>query len=57
MVLLPFKSDLSKNEIEKVKLAMAGLIKVIPQIKSFTWIENNSPENLHRGYNPKTLYF
>ena len=30
--------------------AVADLKKVIPQIMSFSWGENNSPENLHRNY-------
>lgn len=50
IVLLPFKSSLSKNDIEKVMLAIADLKKHIPQVMSFSWGENNSPENLHRGY-------
>lgn len=50
IVLLPFKSSLSKNDIEKIMLALADLKKHIPQIMSFSWGENNSPENLDRGY-------
>jgi hypothetical protein len=50
IVLLPFKPSLSKQEIEKIMLALAELKKHIPQIVSFSWGENNSPENLHRGY-------
>jgi hypothetical protein len=50
IVLLSFKPSLSKIEIEKVMLAFGDLKKVIPQIMSFTWGENNSPENLHKGF-------
>ncbi|MBX3708738.1 MAG: Dabb family protein [Gammaproteobacteria bacterium] len=50
IVLLPFKSSLKKDDIEKIMLALAELKKDIPQIMSFSWGENNSPENLHRGY-------
>lgn len=50
IVLLPFKSSLSKNDIEKVMHALAELKNDIPQIMSFSWGENNSLENLHRGY-------
>lgn len=50
IVLLPFKPSLSKNEIEKIMLAIGALKKEIHQIVSFSWGENNSPENLHRGY-------
>lgn len=31
-------------------LSLAELKKNIPQIMSFSWGENNSPENLHGGY-------
>ncbi len=50
IVLFPFKSSFSKNEIEQVMLAIKNLMKTIPEIVSFSWGENNSPENLHRGY-------
>jgi len=50
IVLLPFKPSLSKNEIKKIMLSLSDLKKDIPQIMSFSWGENNSPENLHRGY-------
>src|SRR3990167_5440262 len=50
IVLLSFKPSLSTMEIEKIMSSLAGLQKIIPQILSFSWGENNSPENLHRGY-------
>lgn len=50
IVLLPFKSSLSKDEIKQIMQSLADLKKEIPQIMSFSWGENNSPENLHRGY-------
>jgi hypothetical protein len=50
IVLLRFKSSLSKADVEKVMLSLAELKNTIPQIMSFSWGENNSPENLHRGY-------
>ncbi len=50
IVLVSFKSALSKTDITTVMHAMADLKKVIPQILSFSWGENNSPESLHRGY-------
>lgn len=50
IVLLPFKSSLPKAEIEKIMMSLADLKNMIPQIMSFSWGENNSPENLHRGY-------
>jgi len=50
IVLLPFKTTLPKNEIEKVMQSLAELKKEIPQIMSFSGGENNSTENLHRGY-------
>jgi hypothetical protein len=50
IVLLPFKLTLSKDEVEKVMLSLAELKNSIPQIMSFSWGENTSPENLHGGY-------
>jgi hypothetical protein len=50
IVLLSFKTTLPKDEIEKVMLSLAELKNSIPQIISFSWGENNSPENLHCGY-------
>lgn len=50
IVLLPFKSSLSNSEIEKVMSALADLQDAIPEVQSFSWGKNNSPENLHQGY-------
>ena len=50
IVLLPFKPALSKVQIIKIMVSLAELKKNIPQIMSFSWGENNSPENLHSGY-------
>jgi hypothetical protein len=50
VVLLPFRQSLSKAEIEYVMVSLSNLKNAIPQILSFSWGENNSPENLHRGY-------
>lgn len=50
IVLLPFKSSLSEVEIQKIMLSLSELKKNIPQIMSFSWGINNSPENLHHGY-------
>lgn len=50
VVLLSFKPSISKKEIEKIMQHLADLQKVIPEIISFSWGINNSPENLHRGY-------
>lgn len=50
IVLFSFKPSLSKTEIEEIILAIGDLKKKIPQVLSFSWGKNNSPENLHRGY-------
>ena len=50
IVLLPFKSSLSKKEITQIMEKFGALKNIIPQIQSFSWGENNSPENLHHGY-------
>lgn len=49
IVLLPFKSSLSKAEIHKVMNAISDLQNTIPEVLSFSWGENNSPENLNQG--------
>jgi hypothetical protein len=50
IVLLPFKTNISDTEIEKIRLALEQLKMHIPQILSFSWGKNNSIENLHHGY-------
>ena len=50
IVLLPFKPSLSKLEIISIMVSLASLQSAIPQISSFSWGENNSPESLHQGY-------
>lgn len=50
IVLLAFKPSLSKKDIENIMLTLGALKKDIPQMMSFSWGENNSPENLHQGY-------
>lgn len=50
IVLLPFKSSLSQEEISQVMEAIGNLQQSIPQILSFSWGENNSVENLDKGY-------
>lgn len=49
-VLLKFKPSVTQAEIEAMRDSLAGLQQDIPQILSFTWCENNSPENLHHDY-------
>jgi hypothetical protein len=50
IVLLPFKSSLSEKEITQIMEKFGILKNIIPQIQSFSWGTNNSPENLHQGY-------
>lgn len=50
IVLIPFKTSISQQEITRAMAAFEELKNVIPQIQSFTWGANNSPENLHQGY-------
>lgn len=50
IVLLPFKSSLSQQEITQIMERFAQLKNIIPEIVSFSWGANNSPENLHQGY-------
>ena len=50
VVMFSFKAGSSPEQIKAVKDAFAALPKKIPQIKSFEWGTNNSPENLAQGY-------
>ena len=49
IVLLPFKQSLSTSEINNVMTSIAALQDVIPEVLSFSWGINNSPEKLHQG--------
>lgn len=49
-MLLPFKPGLSEQDIHEVRQSLHDLRQHIPEIRSFTWINNNSSEGLHRGY-------
>src|SRR5437868_4687073 len=50
IVLLPFRSSLSQQEITQIMGRFSQLQNIIPEILSFSWGANNSPENLHQGY-------
>ena len=50
VVMFSFKAGSSPEQINAVKEAFATLPKKIPQIKSFEWGTNNSPENLAQGF-------
>ena len=50
VVMFSFKEGSSAEQIKAVKDAFAALPQKIPQIKSFEWGINNSPENLAQGY-------
>ncbi len=50
VVMFSFKEGSSAEQIKAVKDAFAALPQKIPQIKSFEWGTNNSPENLAQGY-------
>lgn len=50
MVSFKFKDTASKEDIRKVEKAFAALPKTIPQIVSFKWGTNNSPEGLNKGF-------
>ncbi len=50
VVLFKFKADAKPVEVEKVVAAFGDLKKKIPQIASYEWGVNNSPENLNKGF-------
>jgi hypothetical protein len=49
VVLFKFKDSSSKEDVRKVEEAFAALQQKIPQIKSYEWGTNNSPEKLNQG--------
>ena len=49
VVSFKFKETATKSEIEGVEKAFAALKGKIPQIRSFEWGLNNSPEGLNKG--------
>ncbi len=50
VVMFSYKEGSTPEQIKAVKDAFAALPKKIPQIKSFEWGINNSPENLAQGF-------
>ncbi len=50
VVLFKFKEGTSSANIKKVETAFAALPSKIPQIKSYEWGLNNSPEGLDKGF-------
>lgn len=50
VVLFKFKPNTSKEDIEKVEKAFSILPSKIPQIVSYEWGLNNSPENHDKGF-------
>lgn len=49
VVLFSFKEEASKADITKVQEAFSALPSKIPQIHSYEWGLNNSPEGLNKG--------
>lgn len=50
VVLFKFKPETSKEDIKKVEEAFTALPSKIPQIVSYEWGLNNSPEGLNEGF-------
>jgi len=50
IVILKIATDINDTEIQKVFNALAQLVDVIPGLISFSGGENNSPEDINRGY-------
>lgn len=50
VVLLKFKEGTSSAQIEEIQQAFAALQGKIPQIQSYEWGLNNSPENLNKDF-------
>lgn len=50
VVMFKFKEDTSQEDIRKVQEAFSALPSKIPQIVSYEWGTNNSPEGLDKGF-------
>jgi len=50
VVLFKFKSETSQEDIDKVQEAFSALPSKIPQIASYEWGLNNSPEGLNQDF-------
>ncbi|WP_373518268.1 Dabb family protein [Pricia sp.] len=50
VVMFKFKESASKDDIRKVQDAFSALPSKIPQIHSYEWGTNNSPEGLDKGF-------
>ena len=50
VVMFKFKEGTSKGDIKKVQQAFSALPSKIPQIASYEWGTNNSPEGLDKGF-------
>ena len=45
-----WKQSLSDQQIEALRQGFAALQSIIPEIKNFRWIHNNSSEGLEKGF-------
>lgn len=50
VVMFKFKETAKKDDIRKVREAFSALPSKIPQIHSYEWGTNNSPEGLDKGF-------
>jgi hypothetical protein len=50
VVIFKFKDSSSAADVQKVAEAFAGLYGKVPQVKSFEWGINNSPEKFNEGF-------
>lgn len=50
VVLFSFKENTPADRIREIEEAFVALQQKIPQIQSFEWGLNNSPENLNKGF-------
>jgi hypothetical protein len=50
LVFFQWKQGLNQQSLEALRRGFADLQSVIPEIKSFEWIRNNSTEGLDRGF-------
>jgi len=50
VVLFKFKEGTTPKKVREIERAFSALQKKIPQIHSYEWGLNNSPENINKGF-------
>lgn len=47
---MQFHESITTVDIERIRTSLENLLDIIPEIRHFSWGENNSPETLNQGF-------